>query len=237
MGNCCSSSNRHEGRQVPVEQPFELRPTRPAVLHTGTRPSSSLSSAASQNPQNIRRQAAFGREYMELPDGRVFTRRTKPGGPKGQWSKVDAPQGGPATRPSGSTMQLYLAMENQAEGEPKHWSLTACNGFDGETRGYVWQVTGDALMMHQQHFVADDVLTSSSLERFVVLQENLTQDQVAIVDRIARSEPPPSAPDARSITENCQGWTVRVLRRLQAEGIVARSVVDEMELLVEPITR
>ena len=56
------------------------------------------------------------------------------------------------------------------------------------------------------------------------------------VDEIARAEKPPSAPNRAAVTEHCQGWTVRVVRRLVEEGIVKRDgVVGMLEGYLDPI--
>jgi hypothetical protein len=52
---------------------------------------------------------------------------------------------------------------------------------------------------------------------------------LARVDEIVRAEKPPSAPNRAAVTEHCQGWTVRVVRRLVEEGIAEERVVGVLE--------
>lgn len=90
-------------------------------------------------------------------------------------------------------------------------------------------------MMRHEHAASVDVLNSRSFRGFIMLNSNLSPEQVAIIDRVAKSEPPPSAPNQRAVRENCQGWTVRVLRRLQAKGVVKKHKVDEVEEQMQPL--
>ena len=90
-------------------------------------------------------------------------------------------------------------------------------------------------MMHHQHADKVDVLNSNSRKAYYILNKNLTQAQVTIIDQVANTEPAPWAENQAAVTENCQGWTIRVLRRLHARGVVTKSGVDEMEALMEAV--
>lgn len=57
----------------------------------------------------------------------------------------------------------------------------------------------------------------------------------AIVKRCAEAQPPPQAPDRRSVTENCQGWTVRVLKSLQLEGVIDEKWIVFAEEIQESV--
>jgi hypothetical protein len=76
-------------------------------------------------------------------------------------------------------------------------------------------------MMHHVH--AEPVklfLSASFLDSFTIA--HLTEAQAARVRHWATQEPPPSAPTLAAVTENCQGWVVRVVKRLIEEGIVGQ---------------
>ena len=63
----------------------------------------------------------------------------------------------------------------------------------------------------------------------------LSETQAERVKYCADQEVPPSAPNQAQVTENCQGWTVRVIRRLIQEGIVAESWDASVVALMEAI--
>ncbi|KAK3326018.1 hypothetical protein B0H66DRAFT_530024 [Apodospora peruviana] len=189
------------------------------------------------------RKVHHGREFIEYPDGSKWTRKVDPKNPDkptGEWTAVE-----PAlpindtkpTPPPNSTM-LSVLLEHQAEGEPKHWCLSAfrheSNDGTGTRVGQVWQVTGDAELMRFEHFVDVDRFASGCLAYSLLLNDNLTGAQLARVDEVARSELPPRAKSRAEVTENCQGWTIRVLRRLAAEGIVEESAVKELRGAMDP---
>ncbi|OIW25961.1 hypothetical protein CONLIGDRAFT_513369 [Coniochaeta ligniaria NRRL 30616] len=260
MGNCCSSQSDldHAGQTQPsghhashtsqgsygaghhgsqgrssLPQQYEMQST--TGRHgrdSRARTSSSLSSGASQNPQNTVTQGR-NRQFLARPDGKEYTRTARPGQQKGKWNKVEQSHGEGSSSSTSRRLQLYVVFQRQSEGEPDHWSLSACDGENGDTRGKVWQVKGDATMMHPQHADNVDVLMSNSCRGFVILNRNLTPEQLAIVDKVARSERAPSAPNQRAVRENCQGWTMRVVRRLEAKGVVEKYKVDELQALMQ----
>ena len=206
----------------------------PLLAHLANSSQSSLSSGASQNPQNVIANVGLGRQYMTLPDGKQYTRRAKPGQPQSKWRRVEQSSAGPSGS-SASGLQLFLVFQKQPAGQPDHWVLSACNGLDGNARGMAWQVKGDATMMHYQHANKVDVLNSHSRKAYYILNNNLTPAQVTIIDQVANSEPAPWAENQAAVRENCQGWTIRVLKRLQVQGVVTKSRIDEMEALMEAI--
>ncbi|KAK4212515.1 hypothetical protein QBC37DRAFT_191837 [Rhypophila decipiens] len=84
--------------------------------------------------------------------------------------------------------------------------------------------------MRFEHFIGVDRFAASGcLAYSLLLNDNLTAAQLSHVDEVDRSEPPPRANSTAEVTENCQGWTIRVLVRLAAEGIVEESAVQEFE--------
>jgi hypothetical protein len=92
-----------------------------------------------------------------------------------------------------------------------------------------WQVTGDAEFMHFESADGVDKMNLPDFAWHQVLNKDLSDGQLARVDEIVRAEKPPSAPNRAAVTEHCQGWTVRVVRRLVEEGIAEKRVVGVLE--------
>ena len=133
------------------------------------------------------------------------------------WGKVDSP---PPTGPP--AMELHLVRQKQAGGEPYHWSLfLACEG----QPGVVFQVKGDAVAMHYAHTNNINIMISQSYKDSYIIARP-TEHQAARVRYWATHEAPPRAVNQAAITENCQGWTIRVIRRLVVEGIVQQNWVN-----------
>ena len=145
------------------------------------------------------------REYMKS-GGKEYTRRV---GTK-EWTKVDSP---PREIPS---FNIMLVRQRQADGEPYHWSLFL--GREGE-RGVAYQVKGDAVAMHYSHVNNVDLVLSDSFKDGYILAL-VNQQGAQRLTYWANHEAPPSAPNQAAVQENCQGWTIRVIQRLVAEGII-----------------
>lgn len=176
----------------------------------------------------VAQQVCRGREYVEYSDGSTWTRKAG-----GGWTPVEAPV---AQEPEPVTRYLSIIAEHQAEGEPKHWHLFSHRPDPaGSGRGQVWQVTGDAECMYSQHAPDVDSFKSESFAWHQVLNTDLGRDQLATVDRIARAEPAPRAASRAAVTENCQGWVMRVLRRLVEEEIVDENTVAILQRYMDPV--
>jgi hypothetical protein len=189
-----------------------------------------------------------GREYAKSSDGSEWTRKVMIDPVTGkaiidpvtgkvigisEWRKVEAP---PDEDSTPSTRHLSLVLQNQLHGEPDHWSLFAhYPDAMGNGTGQVWQVKGDPEFMRYMPRSNVDILNSGSYKGIVILNENLSDAQYAKVDQIARTEPPPRADRHGAVTENCQGWTIRVLWRLADEGIVKEAMVSKLEKDMDPI--
>lgn len=177
----------------------------------------------------------YGREYVEYSDGSQWTRKldAETNMPRGEWRAVESPV---AEESEPSTLYLSVVVENQAPGEPKHWSLFSHRPDNtGRGKGHVWQVTGDAEHMHYQHISDVDHMNTATFAWHQVLNTSLTNAQYDVVDRIARSEPAPRAVNRAAVVENCQGWVIRVLRRLVDEAIVPESAVDMLQGYMDPL--
>ncbi|SPO06305.1 uncharacterized protein DNG_08994 [Cephalotrichum gorgonifer] len=147
----------------------------------------------------------MNRKYMELPDGRQYSRtintRT---GVEGKWKEVPSNPDLETPKDEGSK-RLYLVLENQAEGEPRHWFLFACDGESTDAVGRVWQVTGDATYMQYKHENGVRPFISDAYHTSFVLNLALSGSQEDEIEEAVRSEAPPSAVDRRAVRENCQG--------------------------------
>ena len=143
-----------------------------------------------------------------------------------EWKRADSPP------PTGSSpMELKLVREEQTTGESYHWSLFLAP--EGQP-GVVFQVRGDAVAMQHTHINNTNVLDSQSYkDSFIIARP--TEHQAARVYYWATHEAAPSAPNQAAVTENCQGWSIRVIRRLVAEGIVQQKWVDTAVGLQQPV--
>lgn len=148
-----------------------------------------------------------------------------------KWNAIDASSSSSSQPLPGTaatvadTLRLLIVRENQAEGEPKHWYLCLCrDGTDLCSRTF--QVTGDATLMVYKSEEDVDRLHSSDYYTSYGLKAQLSQHDISAVEEAVRVEPPPQAPDRRSVSENCQGWTLRVLSRLAAQRLVKETDVE-----------
>ena len=189
--------------------------------------SSSGNGSASENsqPSSVGPIAQQGlREFMTDKDGKEWTRRRG----TTQWAAV-------ARAPSGSSSQspteLKLVRQRQAKGEPDHWSLLINRESE---RGEAFQVKGDATAMRYAHATNVDILTSTSYkDSFTVAQ--LDEQKAGRVRYWANQEAPPQAQTQAAVVENCQGWAIRVLKRLKDEDIVTQEWVTRAEQMKEAV--
>lgn len=176
----------------------------------------------------------YRRQYVEYSDGTKLTRRVHKAtfAPLTPWTVVLSPPS--STTTSSLPLNLSLVVEHQAPGEPKHWSLL-CHRED-DPRGRLWQVTGDAERMRHAHLPdADKLGGGGEVAWHQVLNGELTAAQRATVEEVVGAEPPPRAESRAEVEENCQGWVMRVLRRLAAEGIVEEAKVGRLREQMDPL--
>jgi hypothetical protein len=175
------------------------------------------------------------REFIAYDDGSQWTRRLDPktGKPLGDWKIVESLDNQSATE---ATLKLAVVVQKQSEGEPYHWALF-CYYPDqtGKGKGQVWQVKGDAECMRYQHASNIDIFNSASFYWHQVVSPNLSHAQYGIIDKITRDEQPPRAANRAAVKENCQGWTIRVLRRLVRHGIVEERTVTMLQGYMDPL--
>lgn len=143
-----------------------------------------------------------------------------------EWKEADSPP--PTESPP---VELQLVREEQTTGEPNHWSLFLAR--EGQP-GDIFQVQGDAIAMHHAHLNNTNILISQSYKDSYIIAR-LNEHQAEKLRHWADQEAPPGAPNQAAVRENCQGWTIRVIRRLVTEGIVEQKWVDSAVSLQEPV--
>ncbi|KAK3934009.1 hypothetical protein QBC46DRAFT_400828 [Diplogelasinospora grovesii] len=127
---------------------------------------------------------------------------------------------------SPNAIRLFIIRQDQAEGEPKHWSLFV--GRENE-KGTSYQVTGDATHMVQKFEENVDKWNAPDFYSHYDLNAEVGIGEAKAIWEAVNEEKPPQAPDRRSVTENCQGWTIRVLKNLVKRGVVKQGAVDSIE--------
>ncbi|KAI1122301.1 hypothetical protein F5Y10DRAFT_254341 [Nemania abortiva] len=168
------------------------------------------------------------REYRESSDGRQWCRRIR-NGIWGEWELYTPEQPPQVEGPPSSC--LWLVRKTQPAG-PYHWLLAIASGEGGV--GDLYQVTGDAVYMHYAHekmkdvFISDDYFDSYNLGP---LDDNGRER----VEYCVGKQSPPQAENAAAVTENCQGWTIRVLEDLEARGVIAGGTTAKHRGLMEPL--
>lgn len=187
----------------------------------------------------LKRWRVLNREYKVLSTGLQYSRKLDriTSAPTSDLSLVEASdRGEPSVSAAPEPKKLHLIRQDQAEGEPRHWSLFVVSGEDKYSKGQVWQVTGDAMCMHYNNLSDTAHFAAEGFRSSYELNPSLSEVQERMIEEAVRVELPPSAEEERSIKENCQGWTIRVLRRLQSQGIVAGGTAEWIERdLLDPL--
>ncbi|KAJ5790559.1 uncharacterized protein N7518_007570 [Penicillium psychrosexuale] len=141
--------------------------------------------------------------------------------------KVDGPNA-----PVPSPKYISLVHQAQNDGEPLHWSLFIARE---NQYGLVYQVKGDA--EHMRYLPSPkhvNIVHSVSFLNIYHLA-SVTEEQEELVRQVAEQEPPPQAANRQSVTENSQGWTVRIITKLVEMGIVPTAKLEMARSMVEPI--
>lgn len=197
----------------------------PRLLHMCTPPD--IPQMTEQSTEG-RVQRVRNSEYLTAPDGTQSKRKVNPDGTRTPWVPASlSPPPAEETPP----LVLLLVLEKQAEGEPKHWYLFVAPEAGS---GSAYQVTGDATFMRYESWQDASPLSSESYHTSYVLAR-LTEGQGEVVRLCTEAEAPPRAVDRASVRENCQGWAIRVLRRLREAGVVGEEWVRFAEGIEEPV--
>ena len=136
---------------------------------------------------------------------------------------------------AGDTRILSLVLQDQGPTQPKHWLLYVALANEKESGGRCFQVTGNPLCM--VYWAPDKLINIKKFKSYFDTVEltGVTKKEAAMVQEIASQERPPRARDWPSRTENCQGWTVRVLNKLNERGVVPQSKIRSVESMMESI--
>ncbi|KAJ6015365.1 hypothetical protein N7540_009956 [Penicillium herquei] len=165
------------------------------------------------------------REVCEV-NGRTFTRLRG----TQQWSERNsAPE---LLDSSPSSIKISLVLEDQGEGEPRHWFLFV--GRENEA-GYVYQVKGDAEYMTYEPSEGLVDIASAEIRLDIYHLAAVNEEEALSIGKVAESEPPPRAPSRRLVTENCQGWTMRVLSRLVDMEILTSENYQMARAMLQPV--
>lgn len=125
---------------------------------------------------------------------------------------------------------LFLMVQAQVD-QRDHWALQVSK--EGEP-GTVYQVVGDHELMQFSRVENLNLQTSKSFRTAYILG-SIDEDQAKMIDYHCRNEQPPSAPNRAAVTENCQRWIVRVLKRLGEDGVIKQSSIGLAESILQPM--
>jgi hypothetical protein len=183
-------------------------------------------------PADIPTQTRGLREVCQF-DGRTFHRR------KGTQDWIEDQPEAESTCPPAEFPHLYLHLvqEEQGPGEPNHWALFLADENEPDY-GYVHQVTGDAQYMTYEPSAEKVNLYDAAVTSNVYTLAVVSKDQAKVaqlVKQVAGQEPPPRAEDRKSVTENCQRWTTRVIAKLVQGGIVMPQKLGIVRSMLQPV--
>ncbi|KAJ5622439.1 hypothetical protein N7528_005671 [Penicillium herquei] len=165
------------------------------------------------------------REICEVK-GRTFTRLRG----TEQWTERNsAPE---ILDSAPSSMNISLVLEDQGEGEPRHWFLFI--GRENEPC-YVYQVKGDAEYMTYEPSEEPVDIANAEVCLDIYHLATVNEEKALSIRLVAESEPPPRAPNRRLVTENCQGWTMRVLFKLVEMRIVTPEKCEMARAMLQPV--
>ncbi|GES60472.1 hypothetical protein ATEIFO6365_0002098300 [Aspergillus terreus] len=122
----------------------------------------------------------------------------------------------PPSAAADDPLYISLVREKHGEGEPNHWSFFVHRE---KQDGWLYQVTGDAECMQYAHSPESVNIVNSE----------------AFLDIYHRRLLPPRAESRALVTENCQGWVVRVISRLVERGIVQEQKLEMARSMLEPV--
>ncbi|CAG8377393.1 unnamed protein product [Penicillium salamii] len=147
------------------------------------------------------------REVCEF-EGRRFYRK------KGTQEWTEDKSDPESTMPPAEFPHLYLYLVTEEQGP-------------GEAESMKYEPSAEKVN------VFDAGITSNVYTLAVVSEEQARAAK--LVKQIAEQEPPPRAKDRKSVTENCQSWTMRVIARLVKEGIVMSQKLEVARSMLQPV--
>ncbi|KAI0197968.1 hypothetical protein F4808DRAFT_473092 [Astrocystis sublimbata] len=177
----------------------------------------------------------WNREYCTSSDGKNWRRRIKDGTVT-EWELCNSviSEAGAGAAPTTALQNNILFLVRQAQTTGRyHWSL-AIAGEDGGP-SQLYHVKGDHTHMRYAHASDVNIFVSDSYYDSLKLAD-LDGHGRGLVDHVANSQPPPTAKNAASITETCQGWTVRVIADLEVQGVVPVGTTDKVRPMMQPLS-
>lgn len=125
---------------------------------------------------------------------------------------------------------LWLCRNEQPTPQPFHWFLAVSPEDGGKCT--VYQVEGDAVDMHYSHATDSDAFHSPVFrDCYEMAKLDITGEDW--VKHFANQEPPPQATNQATVTENCQDWSIRVLRALRSVNVVPSERISEVEAMLD----
>lgn len=80
-----------------------------------------------------------------------------------------------------------------------------------------------------------NVTLSDDFKASYVLAGDVGEVHARILEEVAGSEAPPRARSKAEVVESCQGWCVRVVRKLVERGVLGDDAVANVVPLLEPV--
>ena len=131
-------------------------------------------------------------------------------------------------------LQLSLVRLRQGQNQPHHWLLFVHRENEA---GDVFQVTGDALNMRYDHANNIDIMRLENFHDSFLLKSDLSATHLQTIKDFVVHEPPPRAENQRDVKENCQGWTIRVMRDLVDSGMIGEKWIESAKDMMDPLDR
>ncbi|KAI9755128.1 MAG: hypothetical protein M4579_004394 [Chaenotheca gracillima] len=162
--------------------------------------------------------------WQYIMNGDTPTHRRKKG--TQAWKVVEGPPD------AENEYKVCVVRQNQAEGEPKHWSLFIYQ--EGVTEGMLMQVEGDAVYMDYTHAPSVDQFQSDTFQDQFDLGK-ITETQRSQIWTAAHQIAPPRAATQAEVVENCQGWTIRLVEWLVQQGMVEPRWIESLRGIMDPL--
>ncbi|PSN66345.1 hypothetical protein BS50DRAFT_412865 [Corynespora cassiicola Philippines] len=149
---------------------------------------------------------------------------------------------------------LHLCRFRQLPGEPLHWAIvlaptnpkyskqepcTSCKKFCAASgfmrRTLIFEVCGDPVHMiaNWQYSWGPVSLLEDLEDAFELAKIPISKERE--LKLLVNGIEPPKAQDPREVSENCQGWCVRVLEKMAEDGLVGKEKVGMARGMMQPI--
>lgn len=126
----------------------------------------------------------------------------------------------------------HLSIINKVQESPPHWCLfVAAKGQPGK----VYEDSEDAEYMIYQPSTEPIDITKFTIFLTLYQLAVMKEQQEMLVKQVADIGPPPQALNREPITDNCQGWVVRVITKLVERDIVPSSKLEMARSMMQPV--